>query len=117
MKGLKTKTAKQLATSLSKLALEKKAFNLTLLDVGSSKALMDYILICSVESTVQARAVCEFIHETLKKYHIRPLGIEGVSEGKWILMDYHDVIVHIFHEYVREKYDIEGLWRTAPRLE
>lgn len=116
MKGLKTKTSKQLALSAASLALEKKAFNLALLDVRSCRSLMDYILICSVESTVQAQSICEYIREMLKRYNVQNLGIEGASEGKWILMDYNDVIIHIFHEYVRDVYDLEGLWHTAPRV-
>lgn len=116
MKGLRTKTSKQLALACAKLALEKKAFNLVLLDVRSWKSLMDYILICSVESTVQAQSVCEFIRETLKTYHIRSLGVEGFAEGKWVLVDYNDVVIHIFHEYVRDIYDIEGLWHAAPHV-
>lgn len=116
MKGLKVKTPKQLALSAASLALEKKAFNLMLLDVRSCRSLMDYILICSAESIVQAQSICEYIRETLKIYNVQNLGIEGAPEGKWILMDYNDVIIHIFHEYVRDVYDLEGLWQTAPHV-
>jgi len=57
----------------------------------------------------------QFIQETLSLRNVRPIGVEGTTEGKWVLMDYGDVIVHIFLESVRHFYDIEGLWHDVPR--
>jgi len=63
------------------------------------------------------RAVTRFIIEELEAEGIRPLGTEGVDEGRWALIDYGDIIVHLFLEPVREYYDIEGLWSDAPRVD
>ena len=98
-------------------ALEKKAKNLTLLNVRENSAFTDYFLICSGASDRQVQAIASSIREKMKKDGILPLGVEGESHGQWILMDYDDVVVHIFYEPVREFYDIERLWSEAPRME
>jgi ribosome-associated protein len=63
------------------------------------------------------QAIARNILENLKKKAIRPLGTEGINEGRWALLDYGDVIVHVFLEDVRKYYDLEGLWADAPRIE
>jgi ribosome-associated protein len=97
-------------------ALNKKAFNLTLLEMKESTSFTDYFFICSGNSDRQVQAIAEGIQEALKGEGLRPLGLEGTLEGKWILMDYEDVVVHIFLEPVRQFYDLEGLWVDAPRI-
>ena len=77
----------------------------------------DYFFICSGRSDRQVQAIAQGIEETLRKEGIRPLGMEGVSGGKWVLMDYEDVVVHIFLEPIRKFYDLEGLWIDAQRIE
>jgi len=74
----------------------------------------DYFLLCGGKSDRQVQAIAQGIEEALKKKGIRPLGQEGMTEGKWVLMDYEDVVVHIFLEPVRAFYDLEGLWIDAP---
>jgi ribosome-associated protein len=76
----------------------------------------DYFIICSGNSARQIESLAEHIGHTLKKTGILPLGIEGERSGSWILMDYGDVVIHIFYRPVREFYDIEGLWADAPRM-
>lgn len=98
-------------------ALEKKAFDLVLLDVKSISSFTDYFLICSGRSDRQVQAIARSIDEDLRKAGIRPLGMEGFEEGKWILMDYEDVLVHVFLDPVRKFYDLEGLWLDAPRVD
>jgi ribosome-associated protein len=98
-------------------ALEKKAKNLIVLNVKELSAFTDYFLICSGASDRQVQAIASSIREKMKQHDILPLGVEGESHGQWILMDYDDVIVHIFYEPVREFYDIERLWSEAPRTD
>lgn len=97
--------------------LEKKARNIILLKVKELSAFTDYFLICSGASDRQVQAIASSIREKMKKEEILPLGVEGESHGQWILMDYGDVVVHIFYEPVREFYDIERLWSEAPRMD
>ena len=109
--------AREIALWCVNAALEKKAKNLILLNVKENSAFTDYFLICSGASDRQAQAIASSIREKMKKDGILPLGVEGESHGQWILMDYDDVVVHIFYEPVREFYDIERLWSEAPRME
>lgn len=100
-----------------RVALEKKAFDLVLLDVQNVSSLAAYFLLCSGRSDRQVQAIARSIEEDLKKMGIRPLGIEGFERGKWILMDYDDVVVHVFLDPIRKFYDLEGLWLDAPRVD
>jgi len=98
-------------------ALEKKAFDMVLLDVKNISSFTEYFLICSGRSDRQVQAIASSINEDLKKKGIYSLGVEGFEEGKWILMDYDDVVVHVFFDPVRKFYDLEGLWLDAPRVD
>jgi ribosome-associated protein len=100
-----------------KAAIEKKAQDPILLELKGSSSFTDYFLLCSGRSDRQVQAIAQAIQEELKKNGIRPLGQEGTAEGRWILMDYEDVVVHIFLEPVRKFYDLEGLWLDAPRID
>ena len=95
-------------------ALDKKAYDLLLLDVGALTSLADYFLICTGRSDTQVQAIATSIQESLAKLGRRPRMIEGLSGGQWVLMDYGDVVVHVFLESVREFYDLERLWARAP---
>lgn len=97
-------------------AVERKATDLVLLDVAPIASFADYFVICSGKSSRQVQGIADKIEEALRKKRIRPLGVEGRTEGKWILMDYGDVIVHIFYEPVRAFYDLESLWDDAARV-
>jgi ribosome-associated protein len=98
-------------------SLEKKAKNLVILNVSKLSAFTDYFILCSGTSDRQVRAVAAAIQENLKKVGILPLGIEGEAAGKWILLDYDDVIIHVFLESVRSFYDLERLWSETPRMD
>jgi len=100
-----------------KAAIEKKAMDPVLLELKGVSSITDYFLLCTGKSDRQAQAIAGWIEETLKQKGIRPLGQEGVAQGKWILMDYNDVVVHIFLESARKFYDLEGIWIDAPRIE
>jgi ribosome-associated protein len=97
-------------------SLEKKAKDITILNVKEISAFADYFIICSGTSDRQVRAVATAIRESLKKAGIEPLGSEGEAAGRWILLDYEDVIFHVFLESVRTFYDLERLWSGAPRM-
>lgn len=98
-------------------ALEKKARRISILNVKKVSSISDYFIVCSGSSDRQVQAIASFIEETLKKEGKRPLGIEGERIGKWILMDYGDIIIHIFYEPVRDFYDLERLWTDVPRVD
>jgi len=100
-----------------KAAIEKKAEDPVLLELKDIASFTDYFLLCTGKSDRQVQAIAQAIEESLKKKGIRPLGQEGMREGKWILMDYEDVVVHIFLGPIRRFYDLEGLWIDAPRIE
>ena len=97
-------------------ALSKKAFNLVVLDLRTLTSIADAFIICSGRSNRQVSAIAESIVVELKKHGIRPLSIEGVKEGHWVLLDYGHVIIHVFYGPIREFYDLEGLWADAPKL-
>lgn len=97
-------------------SLEKKAKDLIVLGVKEISTFTDYFIICSGTSDRQVRAIASAIQENLKAAAILPLGVEGESAGRWILLDYDDVIIHIFLDSVRSFYDLERLWSEAPRM-
>jgi ribosome-associated protein len=105
------------ALLLSQYALEKKAYDLVLIEVSEVTSIADYFIICSGRSDRQVQGIAQGLQENLGNLGISPLSIEGLTRGHWVLMDFSDVIVHIFYQPVREFYDLEGLWAHAPRVE
>jgi len=97
--------------------LEKRAGRLVILNVKQISSFTDYFIICDGTSDRQVQAIAASIQERMKKSGILPLGVEGESAGKWVLLDYADVIIHIFYQPVREFYDLERLWADVPRME
>lgn len=73
-------------------------------------------MICSGENPVQIKAITEAIEEGLAKNRIYPMGVEGLDFARWVLMDYGDVVIHIFNEEARAYYELERLWMDAPRV-
>lgn len=88
-----------------------------ILNIKKLSTVSDYLVICSAESERQVQAIVNAVEEGLRNGGERPLGIEGAAEGKWALMDYNDVVVHVFLEHIRSFYDLEGLWAEAPATE
>ncbi|MGA3085020.1 MAG: ribosome silencing factor [Thermodesulfobacteriota bacterium] len=109
-------SARGKALLVTRTALQRKPRNPVLLDVRKSCSFADFFLILGGSSTRQTQALAGHLEETLGKQGIRLRGKEGMETGQWILMDYDEVIVHIFFESAREFYDLEGLWMEAPRL-
>ena len=96
--------------------LGRKAAKVVALDVHALTSIADAFIICSGRSNRQVSAIAEHIERELKKQKIRPLSVEGAQEGQWVLMDYGNVIIHVFYDSVREFYDLEGLWSDARRI-
>ncbi len=112
----RTVDSRTLALQCAGLAEQKKASHIVVLDVRGIFSLAGYFVICSAESDRQTRAIASHIEDTMGRGGIEPLGVEGMTEGRWVLMDYDEVIVHVFQEEVRSFYDLEGLWGEAPRI-
>jgi ribosome-associated protein len=102
---------------LTRFALEKKARDLVVLEVRELTSIGDYFIICSGSSDRQVQSIAQGIAENLSEAGHSLLSMEGANRGHWVLMDFSDVIVHIFYEPVREFYDLDGLWGHAPRVE
>jgi ribosome-associated protein len=100
-----------------KSALGKKARNPVLLDVRQLTSLADAFLICHGTSNRQVSAIAEHIQRDLKEQGIKPLSVDGLKEGLWVLMDYGHVVIHVFYESTRSFYNLEGLWSDARRIQ
>lgn len=100
-----------------KAVLGKKARNPVLLDVHHLTSLADAFLICHGTSNRQVSAIAEHVQRDLKKQGIKPLSVDGIKEGHWVLMDYGHIIIHIFFEETRAFYNLESLWSDARRIQ
>ncbi|MBV8707182.1 MAG: ribosome silencing factor [Acidobacteriaceae bacterium] len=94
-------------------AESKKAADIRVLDLRQITSFTDYFVICSVSNPRQGQAVCDEVEKALKETGELPVSIEGYDQAEWILMDYGDLLVHIFSENARKYYDLERLWRGA----
>ena len=95
-------------------ALERKAQDVVALDLRKISSATDYFIVMSGTSDVHVKAIAEHVLEELKKEGTRPDHVEGMTGGRWILLDYIDFVVHVFHPRAREFYRLEGLWADAP---
>jgi ribosome-associated protein len=111
-----TLTSPERALKCAELAFDKKAYTIRALDISKISSIADFLVIISGSSDKQNQAIADNIRSGLKKYG-KVNDIEGAGEGKWIVMDYGDVLVHIFHDQIRRYYDLDGLWGMAPELE
>jgi ribosome-associated protein len=109
-------TAREKALAAARALLKRKPKDPLLLDVRKHCTYADFILIVSGTSIRQTQTLADFLEETLHRQGIRLRAVEGKEGGQWILMDYDDLIVHIFYDPTRLFYDLEGLWLEAPRL-
>lgn len=100
-----------------KLLDERKALDPVLFDVGALTSLTDCFLIAAGGSTRQVQAITRHVVRRMRDAGVHVYGVEGEQEGQWVLMDFGDVIVHVFYEPVRKFYDLESLWVEAPRVE
>ncbi len=104
-----------LARRAAELALEKKASSVTVLDLRETAAVCDYFVIATGDSEPQVLAIAERVEEGLKASGERPWHVEGRKGKTWLLLDYVDVVVHVFHQRTRDTYMLERLWGDAPR--
>jgi len=103
-----------LVTFALQVAEDKKAYDITVLNVGKISIVADYFIICSGRSSIHVQSIAEGIVDVLEeKYSLRPRK-EGVKEGHWILLDYGDVVIHVFQDEDRQFYNLERLWGDAP---
>ncbi len=95
---------------------DKKGNDITVIDLqGFDHTIADYFVIADATTNIQVKAIADHIQRQISKnLKLRPWGVEGEENAEWILLDYGDVIVHVFQRPVREYYDIEGLWADAP---
>ena len=108
--------AQKTAITAAEAALSKKAIDIEIIDVSTKVDYAQYLVLCSARVERQVRAIADEIEIRLKKKKVRPLGTEGMQSGSWVLMDYGDVVIHVFHEDAREYYDLDSLWMDAERL-
>jgi ribosome-associated protein len=97
-------------------ANSKQAFDIQVLDLRKLTSMADYFVICSGSNTTQVNAIADWINKALAEAGIRSSHLEGASQAKWVLMDYGDVIVHVFEEQTRLYYSLDKLWGDAPRV-
>lgn len=107
--------ARALAERIAQLTLDKKASDVVILDVRGRTSYADYFVVASGESDRQVTAMAEHVETQLKQEGQRPIGSEGYDTGHWVLLDYGEVVAHLFFTEVRAFYDLEGLWADAPR--
>jgi ribosome-associated protein len=100
----------------ARAALDKRATDLVVLDVQGISSVTDYFLVCSGKSTTHMETITDAIRAELKGDGVRPLHAEGVAESGWILLDYGDVLMHVFLEETRMYYALERLWGDAPAV-
>lgn len=108
--------ARQTAVSIAEAALEKKAERIEIVDLGDKVDYADYLVLMTGRSDRQVVAIAGGIEDALRKGGRRPHATEGLPQGHWVLLDYSDVVVHVFLEEARKYYDLEGLWSDAPRI-
>jgi len=113
---MSTLTPRQLALLAAETCDEKKAKDIVVLDVRKITTISDYFIVCSTSNERQARAIAESMRMKLKEMGRREMGVEGLEDGRWVLQDFGDIVLHIFHESQREFYDIEGLWADAKQV-
>jgi ribosome-associated protein len=111
-----SESARATAAAIAAAAIDKKAVALEILDVAGKVDYADFLVIMTGRSDRHAQALAQGIEEALRPKGVRPVAIEGLPNGRWVLLDFGDVVVHVFQDETRQLYDIEGLWLDARRL-
>jgi ribosome-associated protein len=113
---VKVTDTKAKALAMAGAAMDKKALDLVVLDVREVTTLADYFIICSGATSRQVKAIADEIDFRLSAERVFPHHIEGLPACHWVLMDYGDIVVHVFDDEAREYYDLDGLWGDAPKV-
>lgn len=116
-KKYRTLDGGQLADICARIAADNKGEDIVILDVRKISSFTDFFVILSGRSTRHVQALAESLENELRSKRVSSSRAEGLSEGKWVLLDFADVVVHIFYHEQRDFYDLEGLWHDAPRVE
>ncbi len=106
-----------LAKRISELILSKKGYDIKILDLQGISSVADYFVICSADSDIQVKAITDEIEKRLRKEGVKPYNREGTTTNTWVLLDYVDVVVHVFKHETRLHYSLEKLWGDAPMIE
>jgi len=114
--ALRRDGARELAKLIATAGIDKKAERIEILDIGEKVDYADFLVLMSGRSDRQVRSVADGVIDSLKEKGHRPTSVEGMQQGQWVLVDYSDVIVHVFVDEARRYYDIEGLWMDATRV-
>jgi ribosome-associated protein len=109
--------ARPTAVAIARAAVDKKAEDVTVLDVRGLTSYADYFVVMTADSDRQASAIADHVEDTMKKLGVSKVGVEGYETGRWILVDYGDVVAHVMNKESRGFYDLEGLWADAPRFQ
>jgi ribosome-associated protein len=108
--------ARELAVAIATAALDKKAVGLEVLDVAGKVDYADFLVLMTGRSDRQVQALAQGIEGALREKGKRPLSVEGLPHASWVLMDFGDVVVHVFQDDARSSYDLDGLWMDARRI-
>jgi ribosome-associated protein len=109
--------AESLARLCASIAADKKAEDIVVIDLRTVSTFTDFFVLCSGTSEPHLKAIAGELHERLQKDHgVKPMAIDGFPTSQWIVADYTDVVIHIFHKDKRAFYSLEDLWGDAPRL-
>lgn len=108
--------SRERALAIARAGLDKKAEQVVVLDVGGLTSYADYFVVMTAESDRQAGAIADAIEDKLSEMGASKVGVEGHSGGRWVLIDYGDVVAHVFSPEARGFYDLEGLWADARRV-
>lgn len=115
-KEYREKSGVEVAKACAQIALDTKAEDVVLLDVKGISSFTDYFVIMSGRSTRHVQGLAEAIESELRSKRVKASRAEGLQDGMWVLLDFDDVVVHIFYHDQREFYDLEGLWHDAVRI-
>lgn len=116
-KEIQDKSGLERAKICAQVALDSKAEDVVILDVRGLASFADYFIIMSGRSTRHVQGLAEALEAAMRSKRISTAKAEGIKEGMWVLLDFDDVVVHIFYHEQRSFYDLEGLWHNAPRIE
>jgi len=107
---------RDIAVTAARAAAAKQAADVTIMDVHGLIVITDYFVIASGETERQVKTILEEVERAVRDLGEKPIRREGDADSRWVLLDYIDVVVHVFAQEEREYYDLERLWRDAPRL-
>jgi ribosome-associated protein len=105
--------SKELANKIAKLIIKKKGDNIRIFELKKLTPMTDYFVVCTAQSELQVKAISDFVSEETRKLNQKPWHSEGYQNRSWVLLDYVDVVVHIFLPETRKFYNLEGLWGDA----